>query len=116
MKKTKSPWRDLYIQLLSDGPRDPSSLSSGDRQLQRELVSELIDGKFANGSVRRDANGAIAGFNWIGPTTEGRLLADRLSEERRQESFGHLVKHLGIGFAGWLGGILSALIVWWLTK
>lgn len=112
----KSSWRDTYIQLLNDGPRKADSLPDEERQMQRDLVSELVDGGYATGFVVKDANGKIAGFTWIGVTVQGRLLADKLAEEKIGGSWKNRIISWGLAVGGWLSGIGSAILIWWITK
>lgn len=108
LMKTPKPWRDLYITLLKDGPRDAEKLSPEDRQLQREMARELIESGNANGYIVRSPGSEVAGFTWIGPTVEGRLFAEKLIEEKRRESWGYRFRQAVIVVIGWLAGILSS--------
>lgn len=116
MAKMKKSWRHLYVGILNEGPRPPDSLSDHDRNLQRRMVCELIDSGYVSGSSHRDADGNAMGYHMGGPTVEGRLLADKLEEDLKKDTWAYRLKVAGVAAGGWVGGIASAWIVWKLTQ
>jgi hypothetical protein len=120
MKKTDKSWRRAYIRLINDGPLKESDFSSREeKQLEMDLMIELIRDGYALGPFSREVatDGEILrAVEWRGPTAKGRVFADELAERERQDSFRYRVKEFGIATGGWVAGILSGLLLWWLTK
>jgi hypothetical protein len=109
-------WRRLYIKLLTS-ELEPWDGWSADRiALEGGAIEDLIVAGYLGGKVTRDAAGVIAFVVSSGPTLAGRLFAEEQQDILDKKSlWGRIKSGTGL-FVGWVVGIISALIVWRLTK
>ncbi len=110
-------WRRLYIRLLTEEPK-PWSDSDPDRiVLEGGAIEDLQAAGYMGGNVDRDLlSGVIIKVVSTGPTLAGRLFAEEQQDILDKKSpWGRIKSGTGL-FVGWLAGIISAVIVWRLTK
>lgn len=113
-------WRRLYIRLLTEEPK-PWLDSDPDRAvLEGGAIEDLIAAGYMGGSVTRDVNGVIIQIASAGPTLAGRLFAEEQQDILDKKSLIGRIKSSAVSavgwFFGWLSGIISALIIWYITK
>lgn len=84
--------------------------------LELDAIADLVDSGYMRGSVIRDNEGDVAGTSTSGPTLASRIFADEQKEILEKNSLMGRIKSGAVLFIGWLAGILSAVIVWRLTK
>jgi hypothetical protein len=110
--KTKDEsWRSRYIRLLMS-PLDRIEGSTEDLQ----AFEDLVDAGFMRGTMVHDSVGDVAAGSIRGVTLHGNLFAEEQMKIIMAESIWGRIKS-GVGLSvGWLSGVLSAVIVYYLTK
>jgi hypothetical protein len=72
------------------------------------------------GHVTKDASGIPAAASIRGPTLAGRIFAEEQQDVLDRASlWGRIKSGAGIAFGwffGWITGIISALIIWYITR
>jgi hypothetical protein len=81
-----------------------------------ERIDELIQADYLRGNVVRDTGLIPKRANTNGTTLKGRIFAEEQQELLNKKSIVGRIKSGAVLFIGWLAGILSAVIVWRLTK
>jgi hypothetical protein len=113
-------WRKLYIRLLTEEPKQLDDLTPEERALELGGIEDLVDAGYIAGHVAKDASGIPQSATTRGPTLAGRIFAEEQQDILNKSSIGGRIKSgAGIAFGwffGWITGIISALIIWWLTK
>ncbi len=111
----KDVWRREYIRLLTE-ESEPWTDLTPEHVEELERIDELIQAGYFQGQVIRDINGDPKASSTSGPTLAGRIFAEEQQDILDSKSLWGRVKSGAGLFIGWLAGILSALIVWKLTK
>ena len=116
MKKRKKGegWRERYIRLLTTELESKEVLSEDDK-VDLEAIDDLIKAGFFNGKIHRSHDGGIFGTT-NGPTLEGRIFAEEQQAILDQKSvWGRIKSGAGLSI-GWLAGVISSLLVYYLTN
>jgi hypothetical protein len=109
-------WRRLYIKLLTSELEPWVGWGAERIALEGGAIEDLIVAGYLDGKVHRDAAGVIAFVESRGPTLAGRLFAEEQQDILDKKSlWGRIKSGTGL-FVGWVAGIISAMIVWRLTK
>jgi hypothetical protein len=109
-------WRRLYIRLLTSELEAWTDLSSDRIDLEGGAIEDLIGAGYMGGKVHRDGAGKIGFIQSSGPTIAGRIFAEEQQDILDKKSFiGRIKTGTGL-FVGWVSGIISAVIIWRLTK
>jgi hypothetical protein len=109
-------WRRLYIRILMDGVRPTDKLTKDELALELGAIEDLVEAGFMASKVHKDASGIPVLANTRGPTLAGRIFAEEQQDILDKKSiFGRIKSGTGL-FIGWLSGIISAIIIWRLTK
>lgn len=118
-RNTSESWRTRYIRLLTDGPEtwdaEPGDFTD-EQKLELEAIADLVDFGYMRGRAVRDVNCDVVSAATYGVTLSGRLFAEEQADLLKRRSLWGRIKAGGVLFIGWLSGILSAVIVWYLTK
>ncbi len=120
-KSSKSDfWRREYIRLLTEHESSGSTEASTDPTPEHieelERIDELIQAGYFTGEVIRDSAGSPSAASTSGPTLAGRIFAEEQQEILDKKSLWGRVKAGSALFVGWVAGIISALIIWRITK
>ena len=117
MKKRcqKDAWRREYIRLLTKPIGSWSDLTP-EHVEELERIDELIQAGYLGGGVIRDENKEPKASATTGPTLAGRMFAEEQQEILDRKSTWGRIKSGSVLFIGWLSGIISAVIVWGLTR
>ena len=84
--------------------------------LEGGAIDDLIVAGYMGGHVNRGTGGKIIEVESSGPTIAGRLFAEEQQDILDKKSvWGRIKSGTGI-FVGWVAGIISAVIIWRLTK
>jgi hypothetical protein len=122
---TKSPynkrpknesWRQRYVRLITETPASEAELTP---ELVEDLqaIQDLIDAGYLRGQAIEDASvGYVTGAIVRGPTLSGRIFAEEQLEHIRSKGLWGRLKSGSAIFIGWLSGIISAVIIYYLTK
>ena len=116
MKKNRKDesWRERYIRLLTIPLEGKDELSEEDK-VDLEAVDDLITAGFFNGKIHRSHDGDLFG-SLNGPTLEGRIFAEEQQQILDQRSLWGRIKN-GAGVSiGWIAGVISSLLVYYITK
>ena len=114
--KQHDSWRRLYIRLLTEEMRPWDKLTTEERSLELGVIEDLVDAGYMCGSVQKDVGGIPQGASTRGPTLAGRIFAEEQQDILDKKSlWGHIKSGAGL-FIGWLAGIISAVIIWRLTR
>ncbi|HEU6447608.1 MAG TPA: hypothetical protein VFV23_04135 [Verrucomicrobiae bacterium] len=114
--KQHDHWRRLYIRLLTEEMRPWDDLTPEERTLELGVIEDLVDAGYMSGSVIKGGDGIPAAATTRGPTLAGRIFAEEQQDILDKKSlWGHIKSGAGL-FIGWLAGIISALIIWRLTR
>ena len=116
MKKRKKneAWRDLYLRLLRDVDQRRDD-SPGLWQDELKYLKELCDEDFIYGKIEGAHDGDLYGWT-NGLTLKGRLFAEEQQKIIDDRSLWGRIKN-GAGVSiGCLAGVLSSLVVYYLTK
>ena len=109
-------WRRLYIRLLTKELVPWDGFTQEQIDLEGGVIEDLIVAGYMGGTVHRDVSGKIIQVVSTGPTIAGRIFAEEQQDILDKKSlWGHIKSGAGL-FIGWVGGILSAVIIWRLTK
>lgn len=80
---------------------------------------ELIDGGYAMGKYMRETamdNGEpLRAVTWDGPSVKGRILASEMEVQLKKETVAARIWSGMLVAGGWLGGILSAVAIKFLS-
>jgi len=116
-KKSKQSdiWRRAYIRLLTEEPEPWTDLTPEHIE-ELERIDELIQAGYMHGHVVRDAGNSPKFSSTRGPTLAGRIFAEEQQDILDRNSLCGRIKSGAGLFIGWLAGIISALIVWRITK
>ena len=79
-------------------------------------IDELIQAGYMRGEVLRDGRGEPCSSRTEGPTLAGRLFAEEQQDILDKKSLWGRIKSGAVLFIGWVAGMLSAVIVWRLTR
>jgi hypothetical protein len=114
--KQHDSWRRLYIRLLTEEMKAWDDLTPEERVLELGVIEDLIDAGYMSGKVNKDASGTPKSASIRGPTLAGRIFAEEQQDILDKKSlWGHIKSGAGL-LTGWLAGIISALIIWLLTR
>jgi hypothetical protein len=123
---TKSPesstrfWRTQYIKVLTEDLRPWEEMTEHERVLQLGVIEDLIVAGYMVGHVTPDTTGVPCAATTRGPTLAGRIFAEEQREILDKSSLlGRIKSGAGVAFGwffGWMTGIISALIIWYITK
>jgi hypothetical protein len=121
LKARKKPdfWRKLYIRLLLEEAEEVKpwdDLTQEDRELELGAIEDLVDAGYLAGSVNKDASGIPKSAQTRGPTLAGRIFAEAQQDILDKKSIFNRIKSGAGLFVGWVSGIISAVIIWKLTK
>jgi hypothetical protein len=109
-------WRRLYIRLLTKELVPWDGFTQEKIDLEGGVIEDLIVAGYMGGRVIRGGDGKIGQVMSNGPTIAGRIFAEEQQDILDRKSlWGHIKSGAGL-FIGWVGGILSAVIIWRLTK
>ena len=101
MDKTKSNWRDLYIDALRNGPNDSNMA----------IAKELVDNGFVKGCIHKMMDGSFHVSSWIQLTMEGKELLEKLETDLHRSSFKYRA-FLAIGaLFSWGVGMASSILL-----
>ena len=81
-----------------------------------EAIEDLVDAGYMRGTVIPGPDGTPHASSTRGPTLAGRIFAEEQQEILDKKSLTGRIKSGAVLFIGWLAGILSAVIIWRLTK
>jgi hypothetical protein len=112
----KESWRQRYVRLITETPASETELTP---ELLEDLqaIQDLIDAGYLRGQAIEDASvGYVTGAIVRGPTLAGRVFAEEQREHTRSKSFWGRLKSGSTIFIGWLSGIISAVVIYYLTK
>jgi hypothetical protein len=112
----KETWRQRYVRLITETPVEETELTP---ELLEDLqaIQDLIDAGYIRGHAIEDASvGYVTGAIVRGPALAGRLFAEEQQERVRAKSVWGRIKAGSTIFIGWLSGIISAIIIYYLTK
>jgi len=113
-------WRRLYIRLLTEELRPWDDMTPEERALELGGIEDLVDAGYMAGHVTKDASGIPAAASIRGPTLAGRIFAEEQQDVLDRASlWGRIKSGAGIAFGwffGWITGIISALIIWYITR
>jgi hypothetical protein len=112
----KESWRHRYVRLIRETPASETELTP---ELLEDLqaIQDLIDAGYLRGEAIEDASvGYVTGAIVRGPTLAGRVFAEEQLEHIQSKSFWGRLKSGSTIFIGWLSGIISAVIIYYLTK
>lgn len=113
-------WRRIYIKLLTEDLRPWNEMNEEERNLQLSAIDDLVAGGYISGKVNKDNAGTPCSAAIHGPTLAGRVFAKEQQEILAKKSvWGQMKSGASLTFAwffGWLGGFISALILWYLTR
>jgi hypothetical protein len=114
MKSSKEDsWRQRYIRLLTEPLTAETRLSSEDFQ----AIADLIKQGYLRGTSQYDASaGRFTGAVVEGTTLIGYIFAEDEQEILRSKTLWGKIKSSSTIFIGWLSGIISAIIVYYLTR
>jgi hypothetical protein len=115
-RSKKESWRQRYVRLITETPASETELTP---ELLEDLqaIQDLIDAGYLRGEAIEDASvGYVTGAIVRGPTLAGRVFAEEQQEHIRSKSFWGRIKSGSTIFIGWLSGIISAVIIYYLTK
>jgi hypothetical protein len=113
-KKNDDSWRVLYLRLLREvDDRDDNSPELTQDELK--YLKELCDEDFIYGKIEASHDGEL--FGWAdGLTLKGMLFAEEQQKFIYDRSLWGRIKN-GAGVSvGWLAGVLSSVVVYYLTK
>ena len=106
-------WRRRYIWLLTERLTAETPLSSEDFQ----AIADLIKQRYLRGTAQYDASlGRFTGAVIEGTTLAGYIFAEEQREILRSKTLWGKTKSGSAIFIGWLSGIISAIIVYYLTR
>jgi hypothetical protein len=109
-------WRRQYIRLLTEEMRPWDDLSPDEQSLELGVIEDLVAAGYMAGTVTKDTSGIPKSASTRGPTLAGRIFAEEQQDILDKKSLWGRAKAGSTLFIGWLAGIISALIIWWLTK
>ena len=88
--------------------------------LELDAINDLVDARYLRGTVITKPDGSVHCTSTNGPTLAGRVFAEEQQAILDKTSFWGRIKSgavVAVGwFLGWLSGIISALIIWYITK
>ena len=114
--KEHDSWRRLYIRHLTEDLKPWENLSAEEKTLELGIIEDLVDAGYMVGKVNKDTTGIPQSAEIRGPSLAGRIFAEEQQDILDKKSlWGHIKSGAGL-IIGWLAGIISALIVWLLTK
>jgi hypothetical protein len=113
--KQSDIWRRAYIRLLTE-EAEPWTDLTPEHIEELERIDELVQVGYMHGHVIRDAGGSPKSSSTKGPTLAGRIFAEEQQDILDRKSLWGRIKSGAGLFIGWLAGIISAVIVWKLTK
>jgi hypothetical protein len=109
----RSSWRRRYIRLLTEPVTSETKLTTEDFQ----AIADLIKNGYLRGTAQYDAAvGQFTGAVIEGVTLNGYIFAEEQREMLRSKSWWGRLKSSSTIFIGWLSGIISAVIVYYLTR
>ena len=114
-KKKSDFWRREYIRLLTEPAVAWTDLTPEHIE-ELEHIDDLIKAGYFQGTVIRDSNNDPKAASTMGPTLAGRIFAEEQQEILDKKSLWGRIKSGSVVFISWLAGIISAVIIWRLTR
>lgn len=115
-RPTKESWRQRYVRLIKETPASETELTPEPLE-DLQAIQDLIDAGYLRGLAIEDASvGHVTGAIVQGPTLLVRIFAEEQLEHIKSKSFWGRLKSGSTIFIGWLSGIISAVIIYYLTK